>query len=890
MKFPEYNIKYISNVMSLRKPQKTSLEILENCIKQITENEPLSKSIDLTTALQKIKAQYPTCSDFERDFISLTFALATGVGKTRLMAAFIAYLYTNHNIKNFFIVAPSTTIFDKLKREFSDPSHPKYVFGGLGCFVHNQPDVISDEDYKSRQIEILSNGDSRIFIYNIDKFNKDNVSMKKVNEVLGDAFYDYLAKLDDLVILMDESHHYRAEQGIKAINKLNPLLGLELTATPIVTEKSKQTKFKNVVFEYPLSQAIKDGYTRTPYAMTRADINFYRFGEENTDKMMLQDGVAHHEETKNFLHQYAVNQSSDTKIIQPVKPFVLVVCKDTTHAEWVDNYVRSNEFFNGKYRNKVITVHSKRTDTTDLLLEVEKPNNPIEIVIHVNMLKEGWDVNNLYTIIPLRTATSKILREQMIGRGLRLPYGKRTGNAIVDRVMLTAHDKFSDIVKEAQKGDSIFNQGNLIEIDDHKEQFHQTQIALDIHPDTMRETAYQALGIKQSVSNDHLIEHIDQQMNREVLNTLYQNLSTTTQKTVFKPEKITQTIIETVKNDKDLGEIYKENQAVFSTWITDEAKKKYRTFEKKFIPIPKIKITSSGIQEYGFHDFDIDVSQFNHTPTTNDIMTINLINASESKTQKGNSISLVENPKKAILAELRKKPEIDYDSQAPLIQKLITQVCYLYEKRYGETGLKNIVTMWKYEIATQIYEQMMKDDHFYCKEGFIQEEVIGTRQYNLPSSYNFQEKCALFDNHSETLKITSILFTDIKKGVFPETKFDSSPELELARILEREKTVLKWLRPAPNEFNITYDRHKKYEPDFVVETENHYYLVEVKAEKNMNDPDVLAKSEQAVSYCKIASNWCRANNYKEWNYILIPHTAIKINSTFEMLAKQFIKQ
>ena len=48
-------------------------------------------------------------------------------------------------------------------------------------------------------------------------------------------------------------------------------------------------------------------------------------------------------------------------------------------------------------------------------------------MIHVNMLKEGWDVNNLYTIVPLRAANARILIEQSIGRGLRLPYGKRTG-------------------------------------------------------------------------------------------------------------------------------------------------------------------------------------------------------------------------------------------------------------------------------------------------------------------------------------------------------------------------------------------------------------------------------------------------------------------------------
>ena len=74
------------------------------------------------------------------------------------------------------------------------------------------------------------------------------------------------------------------------------------------------------------------------------------------------------------------------------------------------------------------------------LLSVERTDNPIEIVIHVDKLKEGWDVNNLYTIIPLRTAASKVLREQMVGRGLRLPYGERVGDENLDSVTLTAHD------------------------------------------------------------------------------------------------------------------------------------------------------------------------------------------------------------------------------------------------------------------------------------------------------------------------------------------------------------------------------------------------------------------------------------------------------------------
>ena len=108
-RFPLYTTDYISGVMSLRKPQTASLRILEEIVTSVN----LRKGMNLKAALGSVHAMYPTCSDFEREFMSLTFTLATGVGKTRLMGAFIAYLYTQHNIKNFFVVAPNTTIYDK---------------------------------------------------------------------------------------------------------------------------------------------------------------------------------------------------------------------------------------------------------------------------------------------------------------------------------------------------------------------------------------------------------------------------------------------------------------------------------------------------------------------------------------------------------------------------------------------------------------------------------------------------------------------------------------------------------------------------------------------------------------------------------------------------------
>ena len=285
--FFKYTTEYISGVLSLRKPQSESLKILDNIVKSVN----LNKNADISSNLSIVNSLYPICTSFERDFMSLTFALATGVGKTRLMGAFIAYLYTQHNIRNFFVVAPGTTVYEKLKQDLGNPANPKYVFKGLGCFS-STPYIIADDDYRDKSIKLDVN-DINIFVFNIDKFNKEESKMRSINEYLGQSFYDELAALDDLVIIMDESHHYRAKRGAAALNDLHPLMGLELTATPYVKSGTRQVNFKNVVYEYPLSAAIADGYTRTPKAMTRRDVNFYNFGDEETDILMLQDGLFH---------------------------------------------------------------------------------------------------------------------------------------------------------------------------------------------------------------------------------------------------------------------------------------------------------------------------------------------------------------------------------------------------------------------------------------------------------------------------------------------------------------------------------------------------------------------------------------------------------------------
>lgn len=874
--FPQYTTDYISGVMSLRKPQMESLKILE----EITNSVSLRKGMNLKATIGAIHAMYPICTDFERDFMSVTFALATGVGKTRLMGAFIAYLYTQHDIKNFFVVAPNTTIYDKLKKDLSDSSSPKYVFKGLGCF-NTLPQIITDDDYKEKTISLFES-DIRIFIYNIDKFNKDGANMKKMNELIGDSFYQFLSSLPDLVLIMDESHHYRAEKGAQALNELNPLMGLELTATPLVTKGNKQVPFKNVVYEYPLSKAIEDGYTRTPYAVTRADIDFYNFGDEQLDKMMLLDGITCHENIKRKLQVYAENHHA-----RLVKPFMLVVCKDTDHAAWVENFVKSDEFREGKYRNKTIVIHSKQKGTeteanTRLLLDVENSKNPIEIVIHVNMLKEGWDVNNLYTIVPLRTAASKILREQMVGRGLRLPYRKRTGDPDVDSVMLTAHDKFADIITEAQKGDSIFKAGNVIKAEEiHEEKVTYTQVTLNFEDKELKE-AYKETQIEKTEVADALLKKASELVTAEISHHIQNTPAHTV--TPIQTKQIAVTVGEELSKDKDLGEIFQENENPIMAWLMHKTEKAHKAAIAKFIPIPRIKITDAGVEEYVFVDFDIDLVNFTHVPIKNELLVQNLEDMQDRQRIKGGVIDFDGyNPKKIILEQLRAKPEIDYEKCSNLLFKLITQVCDHYESEYGESGMKNIVMMYKRDVANKIYNQMLQ--HFYCENGFLQEEVVGTRTYNLRQSYTYRERVKLYETYCE--KIQSVLFDGIKKGVFSSAKFDSEPELILAKVLEGDNDVQNWLRPAPQEFNITYNHGHSYEPDFVVETDAMIYLVEVKGEDKLNAPDVIAKKKRAVQYCVVASRWGQANGYKNWQYLFIPSKEVKINSSFMQLAKRF---
>lgn len=163
------HVNAVSGRLSLRAPQRTSLEILA----RVAEAVPLTKERDIQQALATIQCEYPGVTNFEREFPSLCFALATGVGKTRLMGAFVAYLYLAHGIRHFFVLAPNLTIYNKLIADFT-PGSPKYVLQGIAEFAQNPPEIITGDNYESGRgvrgdrADLFGERDVHINIFNLN--------------------------------------------------------------------------------------------------------------------------------------------------------------------------------------------------------------------------------------------------------------------------------------------------------------------------------------------------------------------------------------------------------------------------------------------------------------------------------------------------------------------------------------------------------------------------------------------------------------------------------------------------------------------------------------------------------------------------------------------------
>ncbi len=892
------HINDISRRLSLRPPQRESLEILA----RVCDFLPLEKGADvaaLEKALQAVKDVFPTVTDFERDFPSLCFSLATGVGKTRLMGAFIAYLQRAEGIRNFFVLAPNLTIYNKLIADFT-PNTPKYVFKGIGEFTTTPPEIITGDNYESGvgvRGRRLFDGGIHINIFNISKINSEvrggsAPRIKRLSEYIGQSYFDYLAGLDDLVMLMDESHRYRATAGVRAINELKPILGLELTATPQVEAGGRSVKFKNVIYNYPLASAMTDGFVKEPAVATRENFNPKNYDAAGLEKIKLEDGVRIHENTKVELEIYARN--NDKPI---VKPFMLVVATDTTHANALQQVIEGDAFFDGRYKGKVIQVHSnirgeEKDENVQQLLTVEHPDNPVEIVIHVNMLKEGWDVTNLYTIVPLRAANSRTLVEQSIGRGLRLPYGKRVGVAAVDRLTIVSHDKFQEIVDHANDPNSIIRAGVVIGRDipeagrkavEVKSAFEQA-ISGGVVP------APAAVGGQPAVGRMNRFEKPGEQEAAKATFEVIKQYERLRGSDQLQDAKVQSEIVRKVQ------EIVRPAQGVLkgiveAVDLAEVVRKTTDLYRELSIDVPKIVIVPKGEVCCRYEDFDLDVRSINLQPVAQDILIQHLHENQQFHLRDGSGIITENRPEDYLVRGLIDFDDIDYDQNARLLYKLSGQVvARLRTYLPKEEDVTNVLQYHQQTLVNLVHSQMQQ--HFkqsasayeaHVAKGF---HTLRANNYSAAADENVRYFRTVIPEGQRN-RIGTMVFSGFRKCLYPIQKFDSDSERRFAVVLESDTDVIKWFKPAKGDFQIHYTGDASYEPDFVVETTMAKFLCEPKRANEMADKDVLDKAVAAAKWCSHATAHARENGGKPWSYLLIPHDVIADNTTLQGLAAAY---
>lgn len=857
--------------LSLRAPQAESLTALAKTIE--LSPDVLQQERDLTAILEILKMEFSKPSlDFERDFPSLCFALATGVGKTRLMGAFISYLHLAHGINNFFVLAPNLTIYNKLIADFT-PNTPKYVFKGISEFAINPPKVITGDDYETKGRMRDMFGSIFINIFNIAKITSEvrggkSPKIKRLSEYLGDSYFNYLAELPDLVLLMDESHRYRAQAGMRAINELKPLLGLELTATPFVETSRAPIPFKNVIVDYPLARAMEDGFVKEPAVVTQRGFDAKAYSPDELEKIKLEDGVRLHETTKVELLTYS--RENNVKL---VKPFMLVIARDTSHATQLLTLIESDQFHDGRYLGKVLQVDSSKSGAEEeimisKLLAVESVDEPTEIVIHVNMLKEGWDVTNLYTIVPLRAANARTLIEQSIGRGLRLPYGKRTGIDAVDRLNIVAHDKFQEIIDEANRGDSTIRLKQII-LEKPSEQEQKISVFVESN-------LYTKLGIvKNPESTTEKPPLFVSESELQAAKTTLDVIRSFETKYDFVPTS--GALLNADVQKEILAEVTERLRPTQATIFTEEkidlteiVSKTAELVVQQTIDIPRITVVPTGEITTGFHSFKLDISRLHLQPREREIVGQNLRTNEQFTLAAKTGLKHARLEDYLVLA-LVDFEDVDYFTQSELLYDLAGQMVKHLRSYLSETDAENVLQ----HDNRLIHAQMVA--HFW--EQATDYEVKISRGFTelKPCNYTATEQTP--HNFRETLvnkaNIKKMIFNGFQKCLYPLQKFDSDTERRFAIILERD--AVKWFKPVKGQFQIYYKSgtaQPEYIPDFIAETDTSIFMVETKAQNDIDTQEVQAKAIAAKTWCQNASIYAKKMTRKSWKYLLLPHNEV----------------
>lgn len=507
--------------------------------------------------------------------------------------------------------------------------------------------------------------------------------------------------------------------------------------------------------------------------------------------------------------------------------------------------------------------------------------------IHVNMLKEGWDVTNLYTIVPLRAANARTLIEQSIGRGLRLPYGKRTDVAAVDRLNIVAHDKFQEIIDEANHGDSPIRLKEFFleapSAEDKKVSVQvgsgaMTRLGLTVAPTIAPAPTNTGAAPAPTAPAPVFATEGERQAARVVMEVIgkyeVKRDLVPTSNALLKPEVQSAILAEVTERLKPTQGNLLEG-ADDSAPVVDLSAVVAKTTEivvQQTIDIPRIAVVPTGEVTTGFHPFKLGTLP-NFQPGQREIV------GQELRTNEQFTMSREAGVKEQrfedyIVKKLIDFDDIDYFTQSELLYDLAGQAVAHYKaQNYSDAELHEVFDTYGAELARLIRAEMMA--HFW--EEATEYEVQVSRGFTELKPCNYTAVAGQTAHHyRETVtdlgKIKQMLFGGFARCLYPLQKFDSDTERRFAVILERD--ALKWFKPAKGQFQIYYKlgtEQPEYIPDFVAEIDNKIFMVETKARADIDTQEVQAKAAAAVRWCKHASDHAASVGSKPWYYLLVPH-------------------
>lgn len=404
------------------------------------------------------------------DFARYCIKMATGSGKTKVMAMAIVWQYANAvredetlYAKNFLILAPNVIVFERLKTDFesgrifrTDPLVPKHF------------NLWWEMDFYMRGDSERSHSDGALYLTNIQQFyergdRKQNEETNIMSEMLGSSpptskseisdFDERIAKRDGLLmVLNDEAHHTHEEDNewnnfIRKLNSNKALsLQLDVSATP---RYSKGALFAWTIFDYPLKQAILDRIVKRPIKGISQNIieSKSTFASKKYEAYLIA-GVERWKEYNDQLTPLGK------------KPILFIMMSDTTEADDVGDFLQRKypELFGG---DKLLIIHTDRSGEVtkkdldkarDLAKNVDRNESKVNAIVSVLMLREGWDVQNVTVVVGLRpySAKANILPEQTIGRGLRLMF-RNLSDSYQERVDIIGNKAFMSFVEDLEK-------------------------------------------------------------------------------------------------------------------------------------------------------------------------------------------------------------------------------------------------------------------------------------------------------------------------------------------------------------------------------------------------------------------------------------------------------